>query len=93
MKNSIGAILLIFMLATPAQCGQAGSSTQPAPTIEQCRVTANKLIALSTADLAKLQGQMTAGDELVYSAQLAKCLEQYPTALSQAQNNKVERFV
>ncbi|MCU1270709.1 MAG: hypothetical protein JWN74_2003 [Acidobacteriaceae bacterium] len=85
----VKTIILIAVILGSAQVG----STQAMPTIEQCRTTANHLIALSSAELAKFQNQMTAGDELVYSTQLAKCLEQYPTVLSQPQSDKLERIV
>ena len=35
---------------------------------------------------------MTAGDELVYSTQLAKCLEEYPSELSTTQIDKLDRI-
>ena len=65
--------------------------SQTIPTTEQCQTTAKILLALSPVDIAKLQRHMTAGDELVYSTQIAKCLEHYPLALSRGQNETLDR--
>ena len=85
-KGKMG-ILIALLLSWLQLC-----FAQSKPTIEQCRTTANYLLALSATDLEKLQKQMTAGDELVYSTQVAKCLEEHPAELSKTQVDRLDRI-
>src|SRR5690349_16898249 len=61
-------------------------------TVEQCRSSANELADLkSEADVSELLQTMTAGDELMLATNFAHCLKLFPSQLTPAQSDRLDR--
>jgi len=83
MKGSL--LVLLFALLAPFGMTQ---------TVEQCRSGANELAELKTeADFSELSRIMTAGDELKLATNFAHCLNLFPTQLTPAQSDRLDRAV
>jgi len=84
MKRAL--LVLLFALLT-----SVFGMTQ---TVEQCRSGANELAEVKTeADFSELSGIMTAGDELILATNFAHCLKLFPTQLTLAQSDRLDRAV
>ena len=65
-----------------------------AQSVEQCRSGADELTELKTeADFSELSGIMTTGDELTLATNFAHCLKLFPTQLTPAQSDRLDRAV
>jgi hypothetical protein len=84
MKRAL--LVLLFALLT-----SVFGMTQ---TVEQCRSGANELAEVKTeADFSELSGIMTTGDELTLATNFAHCLKLFPTQLTLAQSDRLDRAV
>jgi hypothetical protein len=84
MKRAL--LVLLFALLTSV-FGMSQS-------VEQCRSGANELAELKTeADFSELSRIMTTGDELMLATNFAHCLKLFPTQLTPAQSDRLDRAV